>query len=146
MNDIELREEQPESVTILVDQPATIDPHESEREKAFDAVHEWKGQPLQPFSSGRRREWIRLRGLDGKDPSFIDDAVKIVWLCLTPTDELITKRRNPEAMSAEIWKWADSNIGSNENEAVLELADRILIDSESNRAIPVPSNNQQPGN
>jgi hypothetical protein len=146
MNDIELREEQPESVTILIDQPAPIDPHEKAREEAFDATYDWKGQPLGPFTSGRRREWIRLRSLDGADNSLLDDATKIVWLCLTPTDELIAKRRNPEAMSAEIWKWADANVGSDENEALLNLADRIVTDSQSTRAVPIPSNGVESGN
>lgn len=146
MNDIELREEQPESVTILVDQPTPTDPHEKAREEAFDATFQWKGQDLGPFTSGRRREWIRLRSLDGADNSLLDDAVKIVWLCLTPTDELIAKRRNPEAMSAEIWRWADSNVGDDENEAILDLADKILIASQSTRAVPIPSNGPDSGN
>ena len=146
MNDIELREEQPESVTILIDQPTPTDPHEKAREEAFDATFQWKGQDLGPFTSGRRREWIRLRSLDGADNSLLDDAVKIVWLCLTPTDALITKRRNPEAMSAEIWRWADSNVGDDENEAILDLADKILIASQSTRAVPIPSNGAESGN
>ena len=146
MNDIELREEQPESVTILIDQPTPTDPHEKAREEAFDATYDWKGVPLGPFTSGRRREWIRLRSLDGADNSLLDDAVKIVWLCLTPTDELIAKRRNPEAMSAEIWRWADTNVGDDENEAVLDLADKILIASQSTRAVPIPSNGPDSGN
>jgi hypothetical protein len=119
MNDIELKEEQPESVTILIDQPAPIDPHEKAREEAFDATYDWKGQPL---------------------------ATKIVWLCLTPTDELIAKRRNPEAMSAEIWKWADANVGGDENEAILDLADKVLTASQSTRAVPIPSNGVDSGN
>jgi hypothetical protein len=146
MNDIELREEQPESVTILIDQPAPIDPHEKAREEAFDAIYDWKGQPLGPFTSGRRREWIRLRSLDGADNSLLDDATKIVWLCLTPTDDLIAKRRNPEALSAEIWKWADANVGSDENEAILDLADKVLTASQSTRAVPIPSNGAESGN
>lgn len=144
--DIELRDEQPESKTIFIDKPPPIDPHEKEREQAFDATFEWKGQPLGPFTSGRRREWIRLRSLDGADNSLLDDAVKIVWLCLTPTDELIAKRRNPEAMSAEIWQWADDNVGHDENEAILDLADKILIASQSTRAVPIPSNGGDSGN
>jgi hypothetical protein len=146
MNDIELKEEQPESVTILIDQPASIDPHEKAREEAFDATYEWKGVPLGPFTSGRRREWIRLRSLDGIDNSLLDDATKIVWLCLTPTDELIAKRRNPEAMSAEIWKWADAKVGDDENEAILDLADKVLTASQSTRAVPIPSNGVESGN
>jgi hypothetical protein len=146
MNDIELREEQPESVTILIDQPTPIDPHEKAREEAFDATYGWKGEPLGPFTSGRRREWIRLRSLDGADNSLLDDATKIVWLCLTPTDELIAKRRNPEAMSAEIWKWADANVGNDENETLLNLADKIVTDSQSTRAVPIPSNGAESGN
>ena len=146
MNDIELREEQPESVTILIDQPAPIDPHEKAREEAFDAIYDWKGQPLGPFTSGRRREWIRLRSLDGADNSLLDDATKIVWLCLTPTDDLIAKRRNPEALSAEIWKWADANVGSDENEAILDLADKVLTASQSTRAVPIPSSGAESGN
>jgi hypothetical protein len=146
MNDIELKDEQPESVTILIDQPSPIDPHEKAREEAFDATYDWKGVPLGPFTSGRKREWIRLRGIDGNDNSHLDDAVKIVWLCLTPTDELITKRRNPESLSAEIWKWADSNVGDDENEAILDLADKILIASQSTRAVPIPSTGGDSGN
>jgi hypothetical protein len=146
MNDIELKEEQPESVTILIDQPASIDPHEKAREEAFDATYDWKGQPLGPFTSGRRREWIRLRSLDGVDNSLLDDATKIVWLCLTPTDELIAKRRNPEAMSAEIWKWADASVGDDENEAILDLADKVLTASQSTRAVPIPSSGAESGN
>jgi hypothetical protein len=146
MNDIELREEQPKSVTILIDQPTPIDPHEKAREEAFDSTFQWKDKSMGPFTSGRRREWIRLRSLDGADNSLLDDAVKIVWLCLTSTDDLIAKRRNPEAMSAEIWKWADSNVGDDENEAILDLADKILITSQSTRAVPIPSNGAESGN
>ena len=146
MNDIELREEQPESVTILIDQPAPIDPHEKAREEAFDATFQWKGRDLGPFTSGRRREWIRLRSIDGVDNSLLDDATKIVWLCLTPTDELIAKRRNPEAMSAEIWRWADENVGDEDNGPLLDLADKIVTQSSLTRAVPIPSNGVESGN
>ena len=104
MNDIELRDEQPEApaVAFVDTHTAAPDPHQEARNAAFDATFDWKGQPLGPFTSGRRREWIRLRSIDGIDNSLLDDATKIVWLCLTPTDELIAKRRNPTHHSCNI--------------------------------------------
>lgn len=144
--DIELRDEQPESKTIFIDRPPPIDPHEKEREQAFDAVHTWKGIALQPFSSGRRREWGRMRAHDGGDPSFMDDAIKIVWLSLQPRDELLIKRRDLSAMCAECWTWADDTIGIDDYSALLDLADALINESELNRAVPIPSNSQQPGN
>jgi hypothetical protein len=148
MNDIELKNEQTEAPTVAFvdDHTQTADPIQEQREQAFDAAHEWKGQPLEPFSSGRRREWIRLRNLDGEDPTFLDDAVKIVWLCLQSADDIITKRRNAQAMSAEIWRWADTNVGNDDNEAILELANQIVTNSRVNQAVPIPSNDQQMGN
>ena len=148
MNDIELRDEQPETpaVAFVDTHTAAPDPHQEARNAAFDATFDWKGQPLGPFTSGRRREWIRLRGIDGIDNSLLDDATKIVWLCLTPTDELIAKRRNPEAMSAEIWRWADENVGDEDNAPLLDLADKIVTQSSLTRAVPIPSNGAESGN
>ena len=142
----ELKDDQPEAKVAFVDNPPATDPHEKAREEAFDATFEWKGIPLGPFTSGRRREWIRLRGIDGVDNSLLDDATKIVWLCLTPTDELIAKRRNPEAMSAEIWRWADTNVGDEDNGPLLDLADKIVTQSSLTRAVPIPSNGVESGN
>ena len=146
MNNYDLKDDQPETKVAFADEPPAIDPHQQTREEAFDAEHAWKGKPLQPFSSGRRREWIRLRGIEGEDPSFLDDAVKIVWLCLTPTDELIVKRRDPKALGAEIWRWADENVGPEDNESILALADRLLVESNINRAVPLPSTGAEMGN
>jgi hypothetical protein len=147
MNDIELREEQPESVTILIDQPTPIDPHEKAREEAFDATFQWKGQDLGPFTSGRRREWMRLKLIDGPDPTLVGDAIKIIWLCLTHNAKLLARRSNPEALIAEIWEWAEENVGGlDENEAIVKLADQVLIASESTRAVPIPSNGAESGN
>jgi hypothetical protein len=69
-----------------------------------------------------------------------------VWLCLQSADEIITKRRNAQAMSAEIWRWADSNVGNDDNEAILELANQIVTNSRVNQAVPIPSNDSQMGN
>lgn len=148
MNDTpyDIKDDQPEAKVAFTDTAPATDPHQKSREEAFDAEHSWKGQTLLPFSSGRKREWIRLRNLDGGDSSSLDDAVKIVFLCLTPTDQLIEKRRNPEALSAEIWRWGDENVGHDENEAILALADKLVIESNVNRAVPLPSTGGESGN
>jgi len=145
-DDLTLRPEQDESVTVHIDQPSKVDPHETARQEAFDAAHSWKGIPLQPFSSGRRREWGRMRAHDGGDPSFMDDAIKIVWLALQPRDELLIKRRDLTAMCAECWTWADETISTEDHDALLDLAEKLVTESQINQATPIPSNSQQPGN
>ena len=148
MNDIELRDEQPETLAVaFVDthEPAP-DPHQEEREKAFDAVYSWDGRPLEPFTSGRRREWARMRAFEGADPSFLDDAVKILWLCFQPADALIAKRRDLQSLCAECWRWADDNIAHDRHGDLLSLVDKMLTDSEANRAVPIPSDGAAPGN
>jgi hypothetical protein len=151
MNDtdeLEIRADEPVTSTVtFVDyhQPET-DPHEKAREAAFDATYMWDGRPLEPLSSGRRREWARMRAHEGNDPTFMDDAVKVLWLCHQTESDILAKRRNLTAMCDEAWKWGDKNIPHTRHEEMLDLVNRMFDDAELTRAVPIPSDGGQLGN
>lgn len=123
-------------------------PSVDEREEAFQAaVMDWRMQKLQPFSISRRAFFLSWRAalslqplsslLVGDGLGFVEDALRLVWLCLKSDTELEDLRAlGFAAMQKSCNAWADAEVKAEELQAVLLTGFKIWNNSSINRHAP----------
>lgn len=121
---------------------------DKQREAAYDAVYEWHGQPLEPFSSGRDALYRKLAAIDfnidTKDMiksgyACLGDARLVIFVCSHTYEQLWPYRQDVEALLGKAYQWADQNIAHNEDAKAIELWKAILRDGRATQAVPRPS-------
>jgi hypothetical protein len=127
---------------------------EERREQAFDANHEWHGTKLHAWTVGREQLYFRLRAVDAAVPlhvalqnpeSFLGDAIKILYLCSHEPREWRDLLTDVRAFVEAINVWAEDHVKRDEQSDVIDLANRILTDADSTKAVLRPSGNVSEG-
>jgi len=142
--------------------------HIKEREKAYAAVHQWNGKPLQPFSIGRESIFFELRAAAGAprlsavqhEPiAFLGDAMRILFLCSHEPEAWDHLRGQPVMFLRAVEQWAEGNdswrldqapstkhqaprITRDQQLKAVRVALQIMNDAGTNRAEPAPSDRE----
>lgn len=119
------------------------------RQESFEAgTFYWQSERLEPFSSARDALFIRLRkrltaySLQEcfEDPGlFVQDAQLIVWLCLTPYQNLVLMLRDPDALMLDFMNWCEKNVTRAQAAQITNLGMEIFNDAAANTSEPKPS-------
>jgi hypothetical protein len=71
---------------------------------------------------------------------FLPLSKALVWVCITPSKQLRRLRAlGIDSVLEEFTEWVDDNVRIRDEQAILELGQRILIDSNENQAEAVAS-------
>lgn len=71
---------------------------------------------------------------------FVPLAKALVWVCITPSKQLRRLRaQGIDAVVEEFTDWVDDNVRIKDESAILDLGQRLLIDSNENTAEAVAS-------
>jgi hypothetical protein len=141
--------EEPVGMPVVAFRDEADDPaEEREREQAFDAVFQWKGRDLLPFSSSRKSLFLQqrlamgapdlgacLRDLD----AFFGDALRILFLCGNPPEVWQPLRTDALRMQLAIDDWADANVGPGEAAEAVLVAFRIYAAANRNQHEAAPA-------
>lgn len=128
---------------------------DGEREAVYDAVHEWEGETLLPFSEARERLWMRLCAGDVPLPDVIDvanldpyisHAVKLLFLCMHEPEQFRHLRANTGLFLETIDEWGEIHVPRAKSIAAVTLALRISNEARRSMAIPQPSDRKELGN
>jgi hypothetical protein len=128
--------------------PEDLGPTDADREKAYHTIHAWHGLPLQPFSLSREALFHSVRlmlpispEVMPKDyhPSYLNEAILILFLCTSTAARLASVRHNYEAVLNAAAEWGDEHIHRSQADEAGRLAFRLLHESEITTAIPQPS-------
>lgn len=123
-------------------------PSIDEREEAFQAaVTDWRMKKLEPFSISRRAFFLSWRGalklpslsdlLSQDMDAFLEDAIRLLWLCLKPSGELEDLRAMGfSAMQKACDDWANENIEHKDIAQVILTGLKIWNNSAINRHAP----------
>ncbi len=122
---------------------------EIQREAAFNAGYSWKGKTFEGLTVSKRMVCDALCYKAGLPPIkagfdsrqwFAPMAKAIVFVCATPGKQL---RKwwglGIDVVQEEFMAWVDDNLTLRDESAILDLGERILIDSMENQAEAVPS-------
>ena len=122
---------------------------EKRREEAFNTGYNWKGVTFEGLSCSRKDLWIALCYKAGFPPLkagfddlqwFVPLAKALVWVCVQPKKQLRQLRAlGIDAVVDEFTDWVDDNVRISDESAILDLGQRILIDSNENQAEAAPS-------
>lgn len=125
------------------------DPQEQRREEAFNAGYSWKGVAFEGLTCSRKDLWTALCYKAGFPPLkagfddlqwFVPLAKALVWVCITPSKQLRRLRaQGIDAVVEEFTDWVDDNVRIKDESAILDLGQRLLIDSNENTAEAVAS-------
>lgn len=104
---------------------------EDARRKAWHAVYEWQGQRLQPYSHGREELWqlmcecdVPLEDSGGRIDLEAGQALKLLYLCATPAQDLARESLPKLVEAAEAW--ADVQVPRQLTGQAVDLARRIF--------------------
>lgn len=145
----------PQIVAIDTAAPSGQDGAEKAREAAYDAVYEWQGIQLLPFSESRERLWMRLCAGDVPLPDVIDaanldpyisHAVKLLYLCSHQPEEFRHLRPDTGLFLETIDAWGEKHVPREKSLAAVTLALRITNDARRSLAIPRPTDARDSGN
>lgn len=122
---------------------------EKRREEAFHAGYSWRGQTFEGLSCSKKMLCDALCFKAGFPPlkAGFDDlqwfapmAKAIVFVCATDAKRL---RRlwglGIDAVMDAFTDWVDANVSLRDEQAILELGQQILIDSNENQAEAAPT-------
>jgi hypothetical protein len=118
------------------------------RADAFDAVYEWHGKELYPWTIGREQQYFKLRAADTAVPlhvalrhpeTFLGDAIKVLYLMHHLPEEWRALRMDIAAFVEAIDAWSEENIPRHEQSEAIDLALRVVNESASTQAIPRPT-------
>ena len=122
---------------------------EKRREEAFHAGYSWRGQTINGLSSSRKMVCDALcykAGLPPLNAGFNDlqwfapMAQALVFVCSLHKDRLKkTWALGIDVVFSQFLEWVDDNVNASETEAIIDLGQRLLIDSRENQAEALPS-------
>jgi hypothetical protein len=138
---------------------------EQERQEAFEAEYLWDvwderrnefvPTALHPYTSGREALFYRLRLADGAlslsktlsdVPSFLGDAIKILYLCSHTPEQWRALRTNTTQFLEEIDAWGDVNVPRAKQVKATLLALNIFNHAGATQAVPEPAEGGDSGN
>ncbi len=107
---------------------------EEARRAAWNAVYRWRSQRLHPYSMGREDLWMRACDVDaavtetwGLNKLEAGHAIKLLYLCSTPAEELAGAEILEVVEAAEAW--GDEHVPRGLTNEAIKLAKRIRKDS-----------------
>lgn len=125
------------------------DPAEKRREEAFNAGYSWRGVAFDGLTCSRKDLWTALCYKEGFPPLkagfddlqwFVPLAKALVYVCSQPAKHLRRLRSlGIDAVAEDFRDWVDANIRINDESAITDLGQRLLIDSNENQAEAVGS-------
>lgn len=128
----------------VTSRPAEKDEAEKRREEAFNSGYNWKGVEFDGLTCSRKDLWTALCYKAGFPPLkagfddlqwFIPPAKALVWVCITPAKQLRRLRAvGIDAVLEAFTEWVDDNVRIKDESEILDLGQRILIDSNENQA------------
>jgi hypothetical protein len=143
----------PETIIMEADDDVLSRPSETaaekERSEAFHAGYAWGGKSFEGLSASKKMLCDALCYKAGCPPLnagftdlqwFVPMAQAIVFVCATDWKAL---RRlwglGIDAVFDAFLEWVDTNVQTGDDDKILDLGQRILIDSRKNQAEAVPS-------
>lgn len=136
----QLKAEQPlpnaKPITLGADgkRAALMEAAEEARRKAWNAVYRWNKLKLYPYSLGREETWLQACEVDaavvetwGLDKLEAGHAIKLLYICATPAQELDGAELMSVIEAAEAW--GDEHVARHQTSAAIRLAKQIRKDA-----------------
>lgn len=131
---------------MFFDEGDVVDQAEMEREEAFQVPGvRWDDRALLPFSMARRAYFLSWRAAFGAPPllvlfqaeadAFLEDALRMVFLCSKSPEELEGLRYDLRRMQAACDAWADECVKVEDVSAVINAALKLWNGTTITRAV-----------